>query len=257
LLLGIASPLLDLFSFRQTQTALSAYWMWRGGPWLAYETPVLGYPWAIPFEFPIYQGLVAALRLAGVPIDIGGRLVTFGFYLGCLWPLWSFFRTIKLPQTAFLAAGALFLWSPLYLYWGRTVLIESCALFFCLLWLALLARFLQTASAGSLIGAMLAGLAGILCKVTTFPAVAALGGILVLADAYRAWSAGTLIVRLRVLALAVAVVIVPLAAETAWVAFSDAAKEQNPFSAVLLTSKGLFTWNFGTWKQRIGPDLRG
>jgi hypothetical protein len=254
LLLGIASPLLDLFSFRQTQTALSAYWIWRGGPWLAYETPVLGYPWAVPLEFPIFQGLVAALRMAGVPIDIGGRLVTFGFYLGCLWPLWSFFRTIKLPQTAFLAAGSLFLWSPIYVYWGRTVLIDSCALFFCLLWLALLARFLQTATVGSFLGTMLAGLAGILCKVTTFPAVAALGGILVLADAYRAWSAGALITRLRVLAMTAVLVIVPLAAEIAWVAFSDAVKAQNSFGA-LLTSSYLFGWNFGTWQQRTGPDL--
>jgi hypothetical protein len=250
--LGIAHPLLDNNPFRQTQTALSAYWMWRGGPWLAYETPVLGYPWAIPFEFPIYQGLVAALRVVGVPIDIGGRLLSFGFYLGCLWPLWSLFRTIKLPQTAFLATGSLFLWSPIYVYWGRTVLIESCALFFCLLWLAMLARFLQTATVGSFIGTMFAGVAGILCKVTTFPAVAALGVILVLAEAYRAWSAGELVARLRTLALTATVFIVPLAAETAWDAFSNAVRLQNPFGPQL-TSSYLFGWVFGTWKQRVGP----
>jgi hypothetical protein len=257
LLLGIASPLLDLFAFRQTQTALSAYWMWRGGPWFAYETPVLGYPWAVPFEFPIYQALVAALRTAGVSIDIGGRLLSFGFYLGCLWPLWLFFRTTKLPQTAFLATGSLLLWSPIYIYWSRTVLIESCALFFCLLWLALLARFLQTATAGSLIGAMLAGLAGILCKVTTFPAVAAVAGLLILADAYRAWSAGTLVTRYRVYAVAATVFIVPLAAETAWDAFSNAIRSHNPFGAVKLTSRTLGPWVYGTWQQRFGPELWG
>ena len=257
LFLGVANPLLDYHSFRQTQTALSAYWMWRGGPWFAYETPVLGYPWAIPLEFPIYQWLVAILRMAGVPIDIGGRLLSFGFYLGCLWPLWSIFRTIKLPQTAFLATGALLLWSPIYLYWSRTVLIESCALFFCLLWLALLARFLKIATVGSLVGAMLAGMAGILCKATTFPAVVAIAGFLVLTDAYQAWSAGTLIARLRVLALAAAAFIVPLAVEIVWDAFSNAVRAQNPFGAVQLTSSALFTWIFGTWKQRFGPELRG
>lgn len=254
LLLGLTSPLLDLYSFRQTQTALSAYWIWRGGPWLGYETPVIGYPWAIPFEFPIYQWIVATLRMAGIPIDIGGRLVTFGFYVGCLWPLWSIFRSIKLPLTAFLIAGSLFLWSPIYVYWGRTVLIDTCALFFCVLWLALFARFLKTASIGSFAGAMVAGLVGILCKITTFPAMAALAGILFLIDAYRVWSAGVLFERLRVLALAVMLVIVPLVAEIAWVAFSDTVKAQNPLGA-LLTSKALFGWNFGTLKQRLGLEL--
>jgi hypothetical protein len=253
--LGIASPLLDFYSFRQTQTALSAYWMWRGGPWLAYQTPVLGYPWAIPYEFPIYQGLVATLRMMGIPIDIGGRLLSFGFYLGCLWPMWSLFRTVKLPQTAFLTVGALFLWSPFYIYWSRTVLMESCALFFCLLWLALLARFLETASVGSLIGAILAGVTGIVCKITTFPAVAALGGILVLVDAYRAWFVGTLIARLRVFVLAAAVFIIPLVTEFAWGTFSDALRSQNPFGAAQLTGSPLLAWVYGTWNQRIGPDL--
>ncbi|MGH7490376.1 MAG: glycosyl transferase, partial [bacterium] len=54
LCLGLTSPVLDLHNFRQAQTAISAYWSWREGFKLAYETPVLGYPWAIPFEFPIY-----------------------------------------------------------------------------------------------------------------------------------------------------------------------------------------------------------
>src|ERR1041384_5186315 len=30
-------PLLEAHSFRQTQTALTAYWLARGGPWLGYE----------------------------------------------------------------------------------------------------------------------------------------------------------------------------------------------------------------------------
>src|SRR5947199_7995289 len=41
---GINQPIADLHQFRQTQTAITAYWLANGGPWLAYETPVLGYP---------------------------------------------------------------------------------------------------------------------------------------------------------------------------------------------------------------------
>ena len=54
-------PLLEQHGFRQTQTALTSYWMMEDGWRLAYETPVGGYPWTIPFEFPIYQAIVALL----------------------------------------------------------------------------------------------------------------------------------------------------------------------------------------------------
>jgi hypothetical protein len=53
-------PLLDLHSFRQTQTAISAYYM-VGNPsvFLDYITPVLGKPWRIPMEVPFYQWIFA------------------------------------------------------------------------------------------------------------------------------------------------------------------------------------------------------
>jgi hypothetical protein len=41
---------------------------------LAYETPVWGYPWSIPMEFPIYQWIVALFGLIGIPIETAGRL---------------------------------------------------------------------------------------------------------------------------------------------------------------------------------------
>jgi hypothetical protein len=35
LIAGLWQPLLDIHWFRQTQTALSVYWLIQGGPWLA------------------------------------------------------------------------------------------------------------------------------------------------------------------------------------------------------------------------------
>ena len=125
---GLWQPLLDLHSFRQTQTALSAYWLLRGGPWLAYETPVLGAPWSIPFEFPLYQWIVAIIATTGLPLDGAGRLVAFGFYLATLWPIYILFRAVGLGRIAFLSTGILFMTSPLYLFWSRTFLMESCSL---------------------------------------------------------------------------------------------------------------------------------
>src|SRR5215468_4517134 len=72
LAVGFDRPIYEQHGFRQTQTALSAYWILHGGPWLAYETPVLGAPWSLPFEFPTYQLVVAALARLGVPLDQAG-----------------------------------------------------------------------------------------------------------------------------------------------------------------------------------------
>ena len=69
LAVGINQPLLDWHYFRQTQTALTAYWLLKGGPWFAYLTPVLGAPWSVPFEFPVYQLITAAVAAMGVPLD--------------------------------------------------------------------------------------------------------------------------------------------------------------------------------------------
>jgi hypothetical protein len=245
--LGLFQPLLDMHSFRQTQTALSAYWLWHGGPWLAYETPVLGYPWSIPFEFPLYQYLVALLRLVGIPIDVGGRLVSFAFYIGSLWPLALLFRALRLGRTAFLSLCLLFLSAPIYLFWGRTVMVESCALFFGLLWLALLACFLRTPRPWLLLGTIAVGAAAILAKATTFPAFLFLGALLILHHVRRE---GFSTPQRRPLLLAVTAFVVPVVIGYGWVVYSDAIKVQNPFG-VLLTSTELSGWNWGSWSQRM------
>ena len=100
---------LDYHSFRQTQTALTAYWFIREGYKLVYETPVAGYPWQIPFEFPIYQYVVAAIsQTLGLPVTAVGRLVSFGFLLLCLPVVWAINRRLSLPPivVAFFAAVA-------------------------------------------------------------------------------------------------------------------------------------------------------
>jgi hypothetical protein len=39
---------------------------------LSYDTPVLGYPWSIPFEIPLYQWIVACVSRLGLSIDVAG-----------------------------------------------------------------------------------------------------------------------------------------------------------------------------------------
>ena len=78
--IGWRNTISDAHGFRQSQTAISADVILRGGPWLIYETPVLGPPWTIPFEFPLYQWIVAALTwLTGSAMDSIGRAVSVAF----------------------------------------------------------------------------------------------------------------------------------------------------------------------------------
>ena len=165
---GLLQPLLDEYGFRQTQTAVSVYWMLRGGPIIAYETPVLGFPWSLPFEFPVYHIIVALVRLCGVPLEPSGRIVSFIFFVGCLWPAYILFKSARIDVTAILCCGILFILSPLYLFWGRTFMIETCAVFFSLCWLAYLARYISQPKPVFLILANLAGVLGILARLPDF-----------------------------------------------------------------------------------------
>ena len=83
----VKQPLLELEPFRQNWTALTTYWMIQEGWRLDYQTPILGYPWAIPLEFPIYESIVALVAwMGGFPLDPVGRIVSFCFLLACAWP---------------------------------------------------------------------------------------------------------------------------------------------------------------------------
>jgi hypothetical protein len=94
-------PALDLFSLSANSDRDSAYWALRDGFRLAYETPVLGFPWSIPLEFPICQWLTVLARYAGVRFDIGGPLISFAFYIASPLPLLSLARSLKLDRATF------------------------------------------------------------------------------------------------------------------------------------------------------------
>ncbi|HLG85793.1 MAG TPA: hypothetical protein VKZ79_01190 [Alphaproteobacteria bacterium] len=251
--LGLTKPVLEAHAFRQSQTALTIYWLLHGGPLLAYETPNLGYPWSLPLEFPTYQWLVALLSSAGVSIDAAGRLVAFAFYLGCLWPLRVLLRTERFDTNAYLIIATLFLGSPFYLYWSRTVLIESCAVFFDLLWLALFATVARSEkpSFPRVLAMIAVGSVGALTKVTSFPGFMIIAGIIFLAAARRADSLRS---RLPTLSALVAGTLLPIIATAIWVAYSDRLKAMNPFGAMLISTQ-LTGWNFGTLAQRLSSNF--
>jgi hypothetical protein len=254
LCLGLFQPLLDLHDMRQTQTAVTTYWLMRGGPIFAYETPIVGFPWSIPLEFPLYQIIVAAVSEAGIPLGAAGRIVSFAFFVGSLWPLHVLFRALKFDNIAFACVSILFVLCPLYLFWSRTFMIETCALFFCFCWLAYLSRYLAVGTPASAALALVAGALGTIAKSTTFPGFAVLGGLLLVRECHAAWAAGLLAKRRRSILLAFFVLAVPFLIAVAWTIYAEAVREANEIQA-WLTNTSLTEWVFGTWGQRISSRL--
>jgi hypothetical protein len=254
LLRGISNPLLDQFAFRQTQTALTTYWLAHGGPWFAYETPVLGAPWSIPYEFPLFEWIVAVLATAGVPLDAAGRIISFAFYIGTLGPLVILFRATNLGRIAFLSTAILFLTAPLYIYWSRAFLPESCALFFSCLTLALLALFLRERRWPVAVAATFAGSLATLAKATTFPAFAFVAGCLILLDLGMKLRARPLRLVFLDAIIPALIITLPLGIGYVWVFYSDQIKLINTFGT-FLTSAHLARWNFGTMQQRLSATL--
>src|SRR5688500_10269558 len=68
-------PLLDKHDFRQTQTAFTARIFHEDGIDLFHpRVPVLGEPFEIPFEFPLYQAIASLVMDLGVADDTAMRM---------------------------------------------------------------------------------------------------------------------------------------------------------------------------------------
>lgn len=248
-------PILEMHSFRQTQTAISSYWMATSPHWLAYPTPVLGAPWSLPFEFPVFQGIVAAVvTLLPVNLDQAGRLVSWLFAIATLWPIRRVLLELTGRESLADTVCILFLVSPLYLFWSRAFLIESTALFLAASFLALLATHVRQPRAW--LAALLVGCAVLaaLVKITTFVGFALAGGMLVL------WHWNQNRVPWRISRLAVLygtpllAVVAAILATRWWVGFSDLEKARTVWGGAL-GSGNLAAWNFGSWSQKTGSAL--
>jgi hypothetical protein len=253
-LLHASQPLLEAHAFRQTQTALTSLWMIKEGWRLDYQTPVAGFPWSIPFEFPLFQFLAALISQWGSwDLDPVGRLLSFFFLIASAWPALQIARCLELRRETALIFCALLWSSPLYLFWGRTFMIETAALFFILAAVPY-ALALNRADPGwkaVLLFLLFASLA-MLQKVTTAAPVILVLGLVALRHQAGILGFGQTFARKGLLLLGAFIVPVILAA--LWTQYSDAIKERNLLGA-MLTSKALIGWNFGTLAQRLDPAM--
>jgi len=251
-------PLIDQFSFRQCQTAITAQWFDFGHPihsFLDYETPVFGTPWQVPFEFPLYQAIAAGISQGlGLPLTNCGRLLSAFIFLLTLFPLHSLAKGLGLGRRFFYLAAFFLICSPFYLYWSRAFLIESTAVFLGFAFVAAVER----AAASSLWKWWgLAGFLAIACalvKSTTYPSFAVASAAVVLLKSQPGFDRPSLVALVKPLSILCGIGIISLFFLTAWTAHADAVKAHG-FLTTVLTSQGLHDWNYGTLRQKLDLGL--
>lgn len=253
---GWHDSLLDRHPYRQTQTALVTYWIKQTGFKLAYEMPVFGPPWSAPMEFPTYQLVVAKLSgWLGTGLESTGRGVSVAFLLGSLPAVYALAGLLGLTPSRRLLVVATVLAGPVFLFWGRTFLIETTAMCGAIWFLYALARvtrdggFLWTGCA-ALIGSFAA-----LTKVTTFFIHLGPAAIVTVWLLRAHWREHHDRLRLaRRLALVATPVLLAGAVGYWWVSYSDHLKGSNPLSQ-FLTSRSLTSFTWGTLDQRLSLNF--
>ena len=239
--------------FRQSQTALTIQAMQQEGFRLDYSTPVLGKPWSIPMEFPVYQYLVVNWAgLTGEGIAQAARSVSVFCFLIGLMGCYQLLRAAKFSPGGSCLALVLVVFSPVYLFFSRTVMIESLAWASSAWFLWGVLRFRQTRAGRFLPLLVFAGGVAVLVKPTTWAAFCLPWAVLFMTDLFQGrWREAP--VRKRLLAEALGIGAPLLLLGFAWVAKADVIKAQNPIAHFLLSAE-LRGFNFGAWQMRMNGD---
>jgi 4-amino-4-deoxy-L-arabinose transferase-like glycosyltransferase len=242
----LGAPLLEKHAFRQTQTAWTAReFHERGIDLLHPKLPVLGAPFEVPFEFPLFQALATVPMDLGVAEDTALRLTCLICFVLTALLLWGLVRYVAGPVSG-IGAVVAFAFTPLALVWSRTSMIEYLATAGAVGFAFALVRWRDRRHPLLLATAIAAGLVGMLVKPTT-----AVFWILP-ALAYHPRARADSRQRRRVdpwLALAI---VLPLVAGALWTRHADAIKAASP-QTEWLTGWSLRQWNFGTLGQRLDP----
>lgn len=238
--------------FRQTQTAISTYWIEAGNDFSpAYPTPILGKPWSIPMEFPLYQWITVVVhRTTDWSLTKSGRAVSIACFYLALPAVFLLLRRWRVKTGHRWAVLAVIVSCPFYIYFTRGVLIETMALM-CSLWFwVAFERAVAGRSKAWLVVAVLAGSGAGLVKVTTYLLYLLPSACWAMARLWRnrrsEWRAD--------LIWMTAAVAVPFALTLWWLHFADATKAQNPL-ATFIVSGNLTEFNLGTNATRFSAEL--
>ncbi|MFT3830080.1 MAG: hypothetical protein QM691_10295 [Opitutaceae bacterium] len=244
--------------FRQTQTALIAHYIDKENNFsLDYSVPLLGKPWVLPLEFPLYEWAVVALaRVTGLPQFEAARAISLSSFYLTLPAAFLLLGQLGLDRARRLFVLACALLCPVYIFYARAVLIDPLALLCSVWFLAAFTRLLAPGTEGAepsrlqhlgwLLLVIVAGTAAGLIKslvwfVWVLPAFAF--GLCRFVRAFR--SAG-LPAALRTCAWGLGAMAIPVTAAVWWARYTDAIKAVHP-SAYIFTSSNLARGNYGTF----------
>jgi hypothetical protein len=238
------SGLNDSFGFRQTQTAWGIREVMRHGfNFTSLQMPVLGYPFKVPFEFPIFQNLAGGFgRAFSISPTTSGRLFSLTFY--CLTAA-SVVYLVKILSTnnhGWYAIPILF-FTPFSLEWSDACLIESFTTFLLLSSFIILSKYWNSKSNYFLYVFLALSSLTALSKITiAFPVSFILfAGFSNIHQIH--W-------RDKIFVKPLCFLILSFIPSFLWTIYSDKVKSSN-FWTAWLTSKKLQSWNFGSLDQRL------
>lgn len=249
--IGFNHTLSDMHGFRQTQTAISVDYLIKEAFTLNYITPSLGAPWIIPNEFPTYQFTVAIFsKLTQINLIYSGRIISLLFFYLTLIFVNKAFKLINLESNNRKLILALILCSPVYLFWSRTFMIESTALFLTFAFIFFIIKFTQTVTWKTLMLALAFGGLAALTKSTIF-ATGSLLILIYLAFMKKLFNGKIFTKSVYVLAILGSIFVI----NTIWVRYTDYLKSQNPLAAKFIVTEYLKEWYFGTPAQRLDKNI--
>ena len=255
---GFKNSPLEIHEFRQLQTALTSRAIQEQGWSLAYPTPVFGPPWSAPMEFPIYEVCVAKLAsFTGIAIEPAARSVSLVFLYLALPACFGLLGLLGISRDRRWLGLSVLLVSPAYLYYSRSIMIESTALCASAWFLLSYCRAFNESGYRWLIAAVLTGILAALTKVTTLIVFLVPAAVYTLAIL---WShLGVASERnpgnfRRIFLRGLIATIPAVALGWLWVRYSDGVKTSNPLSA-FLASGPMSAFNFGSVAQRLSREF--
>src|SRR4051812_24807995 len=250
---NLDTPPLERHDFRQTQTAVTVQaYLDRGVSVGAYETPVFGPPWRVPFELPTYQLSAVPFARLGLSVEVACRIAALLWFYASAALLFAIVARACDRRVALLSLAA-YVAMPFAVFWSRAILIDYASVALALAYLLLAQRWSDRRGALALAGCLAAGALAAATKITTLAALAApVAAVTALGVLRSVRSCALARDRARAAAGAAALLALPLAAGFAWTAYADAVKAANPYTRFLV-SDALRSWTFGSLAQRMKP----
>jgi len=266
---SITFPLLnDLYSFRQTQTAITIQDYFNHGLSIFnYKIPVFGPPWQVPFEFPVYQVSVYIFMkiFSMTNIDLGCRLVSIiYFYFSALALLILCKMKFSIPKV-YWTIFMVYIFTPFTFTWSRAALPDYASVFFGLMYIIFFDIWMNHSKKVlaydiRYFATLICGILCCLCKATSlFPVVIILAFSIIYKlyedfngnyppniESIINYCRNNLIYLLKIVSLC----IIPFVIGLLWVKYTDFIKSQSQYTQ-WLTSDPLRLWYYGSKLQKI------